>query len=161
MMYDLNNINLAKKALREIVDGLTETLNDADTPFSVRTEIATFLWGLKNEFADAVEPTKEIARHTAAPFLRKENEWVYDCEGGASIKVSRQRANYFVNDNSVEPLQRLLGSRFDSIIATKHNLKKGALEVLREDKDLYREVLSLIDIKESKPRVSLRPPTED
>ena len=142
-----------QETLKEIVKEMVDTLNDADTPFSMKTDLAIFLWDMSQKLAKAVEPTKEIARQTATPFLRDESEWVYNTNGGW-IKVSRQRANYLIND--VEPLRRVLGASFNSFVDTKYNLKRGALEKLKEDHDLYREVLSHLDVRESKPRVSLR-----
>ena len=157
-MYGTDDISMKtyrkdRETLREVVEGMVETLNDADTPFGLKTDLAIFLWDMSQKLAKAVEPTKEIVRQTASPFLRDEGEWVYNTDGGL-IKVSRQRANYLIND--AEPLRRLLGESFNSFVDTKHNLKRGALEKLREDYDLYREVLSHLDVRESKPRVSLR-----
>lgn len=157
-MYGTDDISM--KALREdqetlkvIVGEMVETLNDADTPFSMKTELAIFLWNMSQKLAKSVEPTKEIARQTATPFLHEEGEWIYSTEGGI-VKVSRQRANYLISD--VEPLIHVLGASFNSFVDTKYNLKRGALEKLKEDHALYREVLSHLDVRESKPRVSLR-----
>lgn len=156
-MYGTDDISMRayrkdQETLEEVVGKMVETLNGADTPFSMKTDLAIFLWDMSQRLIKAVEPTKEIARQTATPFLREDGEWVYNTTGGW-VKVSRQRANYLIND--VDPLRRLLGASFDSFVDTKYNLKRGALEKLR-DHECYLEMLSHLDVRESKPRVSLR-----
>ena len=153
-MYDLDQLVEDQETLKDIVGEMVSTLNDADTPFGLKTDIASVLWELGQQCLSAIEPTKDIVRSTATPFLRDESEWSYSTPLGKAIRVKRQKPNYFVNN--AEPLKDLLGASFNTFIDTKYNLKKGALETLSEDHDLYRQMLSLIEVRESKPRVSFR-----
>lgn len=153
-MYHTDQLVEDQETLKDIMGDMISALNDADTPFALKTDLASTLWEIGQQCLSAIEPTKDIVRSTATPFLREESEWSYSTPLGRAIRVKRQKPNYFVNN--AEPLKDLLGASFNTFVDTKYNLKKGALETLSEDHDLYRQVLSLIEVRESKPRVSFR-----
>lgn len=151
----MDEINRDMNMIEEMISQMVTTLNDADTPFGDKADIAYFLWSVAYNCNKAIEPIKEVARATASPFLSNGYEWEYVTPYGNVIKVSKQRPNYFVQD--AEKLQADLGASFNTFFETKHNLKKGALDMISDDKDLYRRILQGLEVRESKHRVSFRP----